>query len=206
MGRGADRRRAGSASRGDRAVSSSERARLFRPSPSQPRDRMGTNQAGLVQAPRWEDTWPRLRTCSLTCSPARLAPTAGIVVPEGGVAAGFSLNVEWNANAPIYQRFDSSVEGRGSENGFWEVGAKVQTLLAATRNGASPPGHGLRHPPGPAAAPSLWPGQRNAPGRPKALRLRDSAVAASVDVPIPSASPGVSSRDSVFARRVNLVR
>ena len=71
---------------------------------------------------RWDDTWPRLQylLVDVFTGPG-LHPTGGIVVPNGGVAAGLALNVEWNASSPIYQRFDSSVEGRGSENGFWEV-------------------------------------------------------------------------------------
>ena len=56
---------------------------------------------------RWDDPWPRLQylLVDVFTGPG-LHPTAGIVVPDGGVAAGLALNVEWNASAPIYQRFD----------------------------------------------------------------------------------------------------
>src|SRR6267142_3497532 len=89
---------------------------------------------------RWDDTWPRLQyfMVDVFTGPG-LHPTAGIVVPEGGVAAGLALNVDWNTNAPAHQRFATSVEGRGSENGFWEAGAKLQTLLAGySERGKSP--------------------------------------------------------------------
>ncbi len=58
-----------------------------------------------------------------------LHPTAGIVVPESGAAAGLALNLEWNEKTPLYERFTANVEGRGSEEGFWAVGTKMQALL-----------------------------------------------------------------------------
>ena len=59
-----------------------------------------------------------------------LHPTAGIIVPGSGAAGGAALNLEWNEKAPLYQRFTTNLEARGSENGFWAVGAKLQALLA----------------------------------------------------------------------------
>jgi hypothetical protein len=58
-----------------------------------------------------------------------LHPTAGIVVPESGAAAGLALNLEWNEKTPLYERFTANVEGRASEEGFWAVGTKLQALL-----------------------------------------------------------------------------
>ena len=58
-----------------------------------------------------------------------LHPTAGIVVPESGAAAGLALNLEWNEKTPLYERFTANLEARGSENGFWAVGTKLQALL-----------------------------------------------------------------------------
>ena len=59
-----------------------------------------------------------------------LHPTGGIVVPGSGAAGGAALNLEWNEKGPPYQRFTTNLEARGSENGFWAVGAKLQTLLS----------------------------------------------------------------------------
>jgi hypothetical protein len=59
-----------------------------------------------------------------------LHPTAGIVVPDSGAAGGMALNLEWNAQGPLYERITTSLEARGSENGFWATGAKLQALLS----------------------------------------------------------------------------
>jgi hypothetical protein len=68
-----------------------------------------------------------------------LHPTGGIVVPGSGPAAGLALNLDWNERAPAYGRFATNFEARGSENGFWEAGARLQTLFAAyIENGRSP--------------------------------------------------------------------
>lgn len=136
---------------------------------------------------RWDDTWPRLQYLFVDVfTGPGIHPTAGIVVPEGGAAAGLALNVDWNTSAPAYQRFATSVEGRGSENGFWEIGGKLQTLLAGySERGKSPqatvfatyldlprlPFYGLGN---------GTPRQ----GR-KLFGLRDTGLAASLDVPIP---------------------
>ena len=136
---------------------------------------------------RWDDTWPRLQSLMVDVfTGPGVHPTAGIVVPEGGVAAGLALNVDWNTYAPAHQRFATSVEGRGSENGFWEIGAKLQTLLAGySERGKSPqvtlfathldlprlPFYGLGN---------------DSPQQGKKLYgLRDTGVAASLDVPVP---------------------
>ena len=59
-----------------------------------------------------------------------LHPTAGIIVPGSGAAGGAALNLEWNAQGPLYERITTSLEARGSENGFWATGAKLQALLS----------------------------------------------------------------------------
>jgi hypothetical protein len=59
-----------------------------------------------------------------------LHPTGGIVVPGSGAAGGAALNLEWNEQAPLYERFTTNLEVRRSENGFWAVGAKLQALLS----------------------------------------------------------------------------
>ena len=43
---------------------------------------------------RWDDTWPRLQylLVDVFTGPG-LHPTGGIVVPNGGVAAGLALNI-----------------------------------------------------------------------------------------------------------------
>ena len=61
-----------------------------------------------------------------------LHPTAGIVVPESGAAGGLALNLEWNQNAPLYERFTTNFEGRASEEGFWAVGGKLQALFSGS--------------------------------------------------------------------------
>jgi hypothetical protein len=137
---------------------------------------------------RWDDTWSRLQylLVDLFTGPG-LHPTAGIVVPDGGAAGGLALNVDWNTTTPIYQRFSTSVEGRATENGFWEVGARLQTLLAGySERGKSPqvtlfashldlprlPYYGL--------------GNGSPEDGRKLYGLRDSAVAMSLDVPVPA--------------------
>ena len=59
-----------------------------------------------------------------------LHPTGGIIVPGSGAAGGAALNLEWNEKAPPYERFTTNLEARGSEHGFWAVGAKLQALLS----------------------------------------------------------------------------
>jgi hypothetical protein len=53
-----------------------------------------------------------------------LHPTAGGIVPGSGFAGGFSYNLE-RASASEPLRFGASVEARGSYNGFWEAGGKL---------------------------------------------------------------------------------
>jgi hypothetical protein len=68
-----------------------------------------------------------------------LHPTGGIVVPESGAAGGLALNLEWNEKTPLYERFTTNLEARGSENGFWAAGAKLQALLPSfLEEGRSP--------------------------------------------------------------------
>src|SRR5262249_40969777 len=59
---------------------------------------------------RWCDAWPRLHylLVGVFTGPG-LHPPAGIVVPDGGAAGGLALNVDWNTNAPTWQRFSTSV-------------------------------------------------------------------------------------------------
>jgi len=52
-----------------------------------------------------------------------LKPTVGLIVPESGVAFGAALNNEWHITETPHTRFTTSVEARGSTNGFWAAGA-----------------------------------------------------------------------------------
>jgi hypothetical protein len=89
---------------------------------------------------QWDDPWPNTQDflVRLFTGPG-LHPTAGIIVPESGIAAGMALNVPWNESPPGYGRFATSLEGRASENGFWEIGAKLQTLFPAHLDGLNAP-------------------------------------------------------------------
>src|SRR5215468_201667 len=89
---------------------------------------------------KWDDTWPRLQyfMVDLFTGPG-LHPTAGIVVPNGGAAGGLALNVDWNTHLLGQERFVSSIEGRATENEFWEIGGKLQALFAGySERGKSP--------------------------------------------------------------------
>ena len=136
---------------------------------------------------RWDDTWPRLQYLFVDVfTGPGLHPTAGIVVPDGGAAGGLALNVDWNTNAPTWQRFSTSVEGRATEDGFWEVGARLQTLLAGySERGKSPQvtlfGSYLDLP----RLPYYGLGNGSPEDGHKLYGLRDSAAAVSLDVPVP---------------------
>jgi hypothetical protein len=52
-----------------------------------------------------------------------LHPTIGTIVPEGGVAFGLTLNDEWHITEAPHTRLTTSVEARGSAEGFWGAGA-----------------------------------------------------------------------------------
>jgi hypothetical protein len=52
-----------------------------------------------------------------------LHPTIGTIVPEGGAAFGLALNNEWHISGMEYTRVTTSVEARGSVEGFWAAGA-----------------------------------------------------------------------------------
>ena len=136
---------------------------------------------------RWDDTWPRLQylLVDVFTGPG-LHPTAGIVVPDGGAAGGLALNVDWNTNAPTWQRFSTSLEGRATGDGFWEVGARLQTLLAGySERGKSPQvtlfGSYLDLP----RLPYYGLGNGSPEDGHKLYGLRDSAAALSLDVPVP---------------------
>jgi hypothetical protein len=51
-----------------------------------------------------------------------LHPSIGVIEPEGGVAFGLALNDEWHITEAPHTRLTTSIEGRGSTNGFWAVG------------------------------------------------------------------------------------
>jgi hypothetical protein len=135
----------------------------------------------------WDDTWPRVQDLLVdVLTGPGVHPTAGIVVPEGGMAEGLALNVDWNATVLADQRFVTNAEGRISQEGFWEVGAKFQTLFAGySERGKSPqftvvakhldlphlPYYGL--------------GNDTSRHNRTFYGLRDTAVEAGVDVPIP---------------------
>ena len=136
---------------------------------------------------RWDDTWPRVQDLlvDVLIGPG-VHPTGGIVVPGGGVAGGLALNVDWNAHVLVDQRFVTSVEGRGSQEGFWEVGAKFQTLFAGySERGKSPQftlvGKYLDLP----HLPFYGLGNSTSRHNRRFYGLRDTAVAASFDIPVP---------------------
>jgi hypothetical protein len=52
-----------------------------------------------------------------------LHPTIGTIVPESGPAFGLALNNEWHITETPHTRFTTSVEARGSTEGFWAAGA-----------------------------------------------------------------------------------
>src|SRR5215471_4179365 len=52
-----------------------------------------------------------------------LHPTIGVIVPEGGVSFGLALNNEWHITESPHIRFTTSVEARGTTEGFWAAGA-----------------------------------------------------------------------------------
>jgi hypothetical protein len=51
-----------------------------------------------------------------------LHPTIGTIVPEGGVAFGLALNDEWHITETPHTRLTTSVEARGTTEGFWGAG------------------------------------------------------------------------------------
>ena len=51
-----------------------------------------------------------------------LHPTVGVIVPEGGAAFGLALNNEWHITEVPHTRLTTSVEARGTPEGFWAVG------------------------------------------------------------------------------------
>jgi hypothetical protein len=97
-------------------------------------------QKDVCKILNWSDQLPNIENLlvHLFTGPG-LHPTAGIVVPGSGAAGGLALNLEWNERAPLYQRFTTSIEARGSEEGFWAAGAKLQTLLSGfVQDGKAP--------------------------------------------------------------------
>jgi hypothetical protein len=58
-----------------------------------------------------------------------LHPTIGQIVPDGGIAFGAALNDEWHISEAPHSRFTTSVEARGSTNGFWAAGAVSHVQL-----------------------------------------------------------------------------
>jgi hypothetical protein len=52
-----------------------------------------------------------------------LHPTVGTIVPESGVSFGLALNNEWHITERPHIRFTTSVEARGTTEGFWAAGA-----------------------------------------------------------------------------------
>jgi len=63
-----------------------------------------------------------------------LHPSIGSIVPGSGFAGGLVYNLE-RASQSVPLRFSSSVEARGSYNGFWEAGGKLD--IFGTRNSAT---------------------------------------------------------------------
>jgi hypothetical protein len=89
---------------------------------------------------RWDEPWPSVQDFAVAVfTGPGVHPTAGIVVPGGGLAGGLALNLDWRLDDPAYERFAASIEGRRSENGFWELGGKMQILFAGySESGRSP--------------------------------------------------------------------
>ena len=58
-----------------------------------------------------------------------LHPTIGQIVPDSGIAFGAALNDEWHISEAPHSRFTTSVEARGSTNGFWAAGAVSHVQL-----------------------------------------------------------------------------
>jgi hypothetical protein len=89
---------------------------------------------------RWDRPWPAAQDflVNLLTGPG-LHPTAGIVVPEGGLAAGLELNIPWNEKMAPFGRSAMNFEGRGSEHGFWEIGAQLQTMFPGYTSGGTSP-------------------------------------------------------------------
>jgi hypothetical protein len=99
--------------------------------------RLGQDWCKVV---RWDDPWASLQDLTVDVfTGSGIHPTGGIVAPGGGAAGGLALNVDWNVSAPADPRFLASVEGRGSEHGFWEIGGKLQTLFAGYSYGGQAP-------------------------------------------------------------------
>jgi len=61
-----------------------------------------------------------------------LHPALGGIVPQSGFAGGLAYNLERTTQQPSI-RFGGSVEARGSVNGFWEAGARLDVLSAADK-------------------------------------------------------------------------
>jgi hypothetical protein len=57
-------------------------------------------------------------------------PTVGSIVPGSGMAGGLALNLEGATFDPPI-RYATSIEARGSINGFWEAGGQLNLLGAA---------------------------------------------------------------------------
>ena len=136
---------------------------------------------------KWDDTWPRLQyfLVDVFTGPG-LHPTAGIVVPNGGAAAGLALNVDWNTHFLGQERFVSSIEGRVTENEFWEVGGKLQVLFAGySERGKSPQATLFATHLDLPRLPYWGLGNDSLQRNRQLFGLRDTALAAMVDVPLP---------------------
>jgi hypothetical protein len=136
---------------------------------------------------RWDDTWPHLQDFLVhVFTGPGVHPTAGVVVPGSGAAAGLALNTDWRDTAPPYARFVTNVEARGSVDGFWEAGGKLQTLFAgsvangkALRFTLSPTHQELPH------LPFYGLGNDSPRDGRTFYGLSDTAIVAGVDVPLP---------------------
>ena len=135
----------------------------------------------------WEQPWPTAQDflVNVFTGPG-VHPTAGLVVPGSGPAAGLALNIPWNTKGSPLGRYALNFEGRGSENGFWEVGGRLQVMFPGLTVGGTSPQFTLsaRH----WDLPSLpFYGLGNDTSEDAKVRfgLRQTAIVPGVDIPLP---------------------
>jgi hypothetical protein len=135
----------------------------------------------------WDNTWPNVQDLMVdVLTGPGLHPTAGIIVPGSGAAGGLALNVPWNTGGLTDPRFSVNLEGRASDNGFWEVGGKLQTLFAGySERGKAPQFTLLTTHLDLPQLPFYGLGNDTSRHNRVLYGLRDSAITTSFDIPIP---------------------
>src|ERR1700687_301480 len=144
-------------------------------------------QKDVCKILNWSDQLPNIENLlvHLFTGPG-LHPTAGVVVPGSGAAGWLALNLEWNQTAPVYERVATSIEARGSEEGFWAAGASLQTLLSGfIKDGKAPQfTFGAKHF-DLARLPYYGLGNGSALASRASYGLTETEVSAALDVPAP---------------------